>query len=343
MDGELNYGQLCRKAEEGRPSRSAVFFYGDEPVLAEDLIAGWVRQVRSSVEGFSGESRLLRENIWTVQTGAELLDAFDAPVFGGSEHGAKVIIGRDADRFFTGRQRAVLMTRIERQRRTAGHLTLLSSPRALSDDMAEKIAQSAFYGRIRPPDEDMAGKWVATKSLGLMAYTRKGRTDRALIPEQIGIEFMEWVGWDWAAALTGIRAVRTIFNEPVTMREVRAIVPQVVGEGYVDALVFGKPDAAMRIAPQINPADFRRVLGLVRFHLRRFGVLRAAGAANMSAREVEKRTGISVWRWAKKYRPRYAGYTDDRIQRRLADVSRIRAAVETGARVGVLEALAASW
>jgi hypothetical protein len=127
------------------------------------------------------------------------------------------------------------------------------------------------------------------------------------------------------------------------MGQIMSLVAPVTGVNFVDALVFGSRQKALAIAAQVPANELPRVLGLLRYHLRMFGALRALGAGAAPERELLARAGLDAWRWRTKYKPHFQFFTDERIRLRLIEVSRARAAHESGAEAGVLEVLALRW
>lgn len=207
----------------------------------------------------------------------------------------------------------------------------------------EKIEQwfteADGLGEVTEPTIEKMGHWFAAKTIPEWNYYRT--YPNALVTTEDGLRLVEYVGWDYAAALQAARTIRAVADGTVIRWELlSALVAPQYGSGYTDALVFGKSRRkALTLSQGVLDRDTRRVLGLVRYYLRQFAKLRAVSADKMSARRVEEETGVHVWHWKERYSRAYPQYTMDRIRLRLSLCEELM--VESGP--GALEVLALEW
>ncbi len=320
----LAYYQLCKRVSKLWPTMWYVF--GEDAALVEDVVDGF---------RFWGRERAgVQRSILVLGDVDELITELDTP------EPDRLVVVRDAGRVLRSRRADAIMFRVEREMRAVRVVFVDTDPPP--DSALVFFYEHASIGEVRPPSHGKVGEWVAARSAGQWDYHREHRG--ALVRPEDGVAYMEHCGWSWLAALQGLRTVRAVFPEPVGLETLRAVVPAVVSEGYGDALAFrNSRREALGLAEGVLAGERLAALRLLRWRVRMFGLLRSIEAIRMSAREVNERTGLSVYQWNDRYRPAYAAYTNERIRRRLVLIQEGISAVESGVTVGVLELVAQGW
>lgn len=321
----LSHSQLSKQAQMLAHSRSCWWIQSEEMALVEDLIDGfkhycWLNQAKSAV---------------AVTDQAELMAELDSDLSGER----RILVVRDAETFFTARRVEATLLRLEQHQRDRKRLMLM-----LSRDAAPERAEEIFSrttAKVNPPTMEKVGHWLAARAAGKWDYLSE--VESPVRPEW-GAEIMDHVGWDWGAAVQGMRAVRAFDAERLTIAQIKALVPRQAAQGFADVLMRpGGRTEALRAAGGVLPTEIPKVLGLVRWYLRMFGRMRAMGAEIYTDRQVSEELGMDLWRYRQRFKDHYAAFTEERIRRRLELVAVAQRWISQGVTSGVLEFVVVKW
>ncbi len=320
------YHELAGWVDMASQTRPVYLEQGDAG-LTEDLVLGYEEASRRD-----GGDRVI--SVDSVQYLIREVDIIPA----GNAH--RLVLVRTAHRLFTSADGTeAVLARLERERLNHQLRVVF-----VGDDPGDRVRDwflaRGVYGIVSPPSMDKVGAWVAARTAGKWGYNRPEHLEDALITPEVGMALMEWVGWDYAAAVQAARTIR-VWGQNLDWDGVQQLVTPKLGFGYADSLVFGSGRrGALALASAISAGEVPRVLGLVRFYLRQYAKLRALEVERMSDRVVTEESGLHLYWWRTKYKPTYARYTNDRIRIRAGLVEDVQALHGAG---GSLEYLATAW
>ncbi len=314
----------------------ASFFYleGGDEALREDLAVGFER-------AFRGSKNIIPDNHISIDGDVRtLIRELDAPALESGDP-YKIIVLRNAHKVFGVKTAEMVLSRLDRDVLNA-RLRVIMTGEEPSEVAFEFLTDRRAYGRVTKPSHEMVGKWLASRTVDRMNYRRI--VGSPLIDPEDGIKLMERVGWSWVAALQAVKIIQTMADgELMEWGRISALVPEKIGYGYTERLVFGKGrKGALRLAEGIPVSDVSRTLGLVGWHLQRFSALRAINADKMSDRGASMEAKLTIWSYRDKYKPSYASYTPEKLRLRFTALDEARRTARTTT-VGVLEVLAVRW
>lgn len=309
-----------------------VYLWSEQTVLAEDLVEGFKESYRRSWV-------LTQDNVSTVSSASELLREMNSLALGA--RGCRFIVGRDAHKILAGKQVGQVLERWEYEARNPRLYVVLVGGEP-PEQAREWLISRGVLCKFREPTVAGVGRWLQARAQGVWRYHRVWKS--GWFDPMWGLRYMDHVGWDYAAALSGLKALQRFDTFGRRIEELLELVPPVVHSGYVDALtVKGARLAAVRMARGVLADEIPLVLGALRYRLRMYGAARAMGAELFSDREVAERLGVEAWWWRDRFKDAYPNYTEDRIRRRLSAVAEAEALHRQGITVGLLEAIAVRW
>lgn len=154
-------------------------------------------------------------------------------------------------------------------------------------------------------------------------------------------ELLTRCGGDLSAAREAARKAEYTGLAPVTA-SLALVVPEPAGGEYTGFVVAGKRKDAMSAAALLGPDEAGAVLGLLSSRLGTLALLGDAVRKNENVALVARRLGIDPY-WAQQARPYCAAYTADRTAKCRQALALAESAWRSGARTGILEAVAALW
>ncbi len=330
----LPYHEICKRADMSALPASFFYLEGGDDALREDLAVGFER-------AFRGSKNIVPDNHISIDGDVRsLIRELDAPALESGDP-YKIVVLRNAQRVFGAKTADMVLSRLDRDMLNARLRVIMTGERP-SDEAFDYLASKKAYGRVTKPSHEMVGKWLASRTLDRMNYRRIFGSP--LIDPEDGIKLMERVGWSWVAALQAVKIIQTMADgEPMGWDRISALVPEKVGYGYTERLVFGKGrKGALRLAEGVPASDVSRTLGLVGWHLQRFSALRAIRATMMSDRGASMEAKLTIWAYRDKYKGRYADYTPEKLRLRFTALDEAKVTARTTT-TGVLEVLAVRW
>ncbi len=332
----LRYHEICKRADMSALPASFFYLEGGDDALREDLVAGFDT-------AFRGQKNIVPDNYVSTDGDVRaLIRELDAPALDSGD-AYKIVVVRQAHRLFTQRTTDMVLSRLARDQLNARLRVIMTGERP-SDDAFAFLVEQKGYGLVTEPSHEKVGKWLAVRTLGRMNYQRIFGTP--LIDPRDGFKLMERVGWSWQAALQAVKVIQTMSKtmEPMEWGRISSLVPETVGYGYSERLVFGKGRRGpLELAEGVPEVDVPRTLGLINWHLEKFSALRAIHADKMSDRGASMEVGVMVWNYRDKYKPSYGDYTNEKLRLRFTAIDEARMAVRSGVMIGVLEVLALRW
>ena len=330
----LRYHEVCKRADMSALPSSFFYLEGGDEALREDLVAGFDK-------AFRGSKNIVPDNHISIDGDVRtLIRECDVPALESGDP-YKIIVVRNAQRLFGERTVEMVLSRLSRDQLNARLRIIMIGDRP-GDEAYNFLVERKAYGLVTEPSHEKVGHWLAVRTLGRMSYQRIFGTP--LIDPKNGIKLMERVGWSWAAALQAVKVIRTMTNAPMEWSRISALVPEKVGYGYSERLVFGKGrKGPLALAAGIPGVDVARTLGLINWHLERFALLRAIHADKLTDREAALEGGVMLWTYRDKYKPSYANYTNEKLRLRFTALDEARITVRSGTKIGVLEVLALRW
>lgn len=328
----MGHRRVSTLAEASSHRERVVYLWGDDVALAEDLVEGFKAAYRRSWE-------LGPDNVSTVSTADELLREMNTRPVG--RFGVRFIVARDAHKLLAGKRTESILERWDFERANPRLFCVLVGQEP-PDLAARWLVERDVLARFRGPTITQVGKWLAARSMGQWRYSTLWKT--GFFDPAWGPRYMEHVGWSFAAALQGLKAMAVYEPSGWRLEALLELVPPVVHSGFVDALTLsvGRRGAAIRMAGGVTADEIPVVLGSLRYRLRLFGLARSFGAEIFPDREVAERLGLEPWQWDR-YKAAYPSYTEEKIRRRLAAISGAEALFRQGVTTGVLEQVAVVW
>jgi hypothetical protein len=133
-----------------------------------------------------------------------------------------------------------------------------------------------------------------------------------------------------------------LFSTPPALSAIDQLCQEMPSTSFVDALIGGEPAAALSVAPSLPPGDYGRVIGLLDSRLDLLTKLYAGVRAGHTLREIGSQPGVPVF-LVRQLMGVSRDYPPTAVDRRRRLLAVVDDSIRSGAKVGVLEALAALW
>lgn len=161
---------------------------------------------------------------------------------------------------------------------------------------------------------------------------------RAHLDERTAEHLLTRVGMDLAAAAAVCRKM-SIFNAAASPAAIDRLCEPLPADAFAEHLLWQqKPDALLALQ-RLHATDYSRTIGLLDSRLETLDILHRALRAGHKTREVQ---GLPYF-LTRLYSPIAKHYDPATVDRRRTLLTLIDSALRSGARTGVMEALAALW